>query len=149
MVLGNPATAEPSHVVSEIPTHFYYYFSPLVAILTSCCLLPRLPGLLFHIHAASSQQFMVAPTSSVYPLIIVPQRCSIKALLTALPRCYLEYWLLSQGDGGGPTSMLPPKARMKLCELQHLCFTPSLHLSPLGGLLPRLLLLPRGMGPRS
>lgn len=61
-------------------------FLPLVAISTSCCLLPRLLGLLFNICAARSQQFMAAPTSSVYPLNIVPQRCSIKALLTALPR---------------------------------------------------------------
>lgn len=60
-------------------------FLLVVAISTSCCLPPRLLGLLFNICAARSQQFMVAPTSSVYPLNIVPQRCSIKALLNALP----------------------------------------------------------------
>lgn len=76
---------KPSYEASEIPTHS---FLPSGAISTSCCLLHRLLGLLFNICAARTQQFMVVPTSSVYPLNTVPQRCSIKDLLTALP-----HWL--------------------------------------------------------
>lgn len=86
-------------------------FLPSVALSTSCCLLPRLLGLLFSICAARSQQFMVAPTSSVYPFNIVPQRCSIKALLTALPRLLSRILVALPGIWRWSSSYAPSESR--------------------------------------
>lgn len=86
--------------------HQWRFPAPVV-----CC---RLLGLLFNICAATTQQFLVAPTCSVFPLNSVPQRCPVKTLLMALP-CLLSgklvalpaRWRWSSSydpSGGGPSA---------------------------------------------
>lgn len=102
---------KPSQEISQVPSCWLFFCHqwmasslPSVEVSTSSCLL------LFNIF--NTQQFMVAPTCSVYPLSSAPQRCSIRTLLMALPCLLSENEFLSQRDGGGPAPMIPPQCSM-------------------------------------
>lgn len=147
-VLVNPT----AHLWLHLPMRFQKYqvtfiiiFSPSVAISTSRCLLPRLLGLLltFALPGASSLWWRLRLLFTFFN--IVPQRCSIKAPLTALP-CLLSGILVALprrwrwSNSNAPSESRADAPRVATPPLYTFC--------PLVVSLPCLLLLPRRAGPR-